>query len=482
MKKHLIHRDLCTRCGACFAADTSSILSKDSDGFPIHAKENDDPAISRLKNVCSGENWNYVEWLRQLYGTDAKYDPSSPDIGIHKAVFLLTSNDSRFREFGQSGGVTTTLLRYGMEKEIISAALAVRRPISKTGNPFSSEPFIARSIESLTEAAGSKYTICSTLELVRQISQEHDAFAITTLPCQTAGFRKLATELDPSLFDKCKIIIGPYCGLNMETIVGEELARAASIDPDKIHRFQNRGGQFPGETTFEEKTGKKHFVDRTAHRILYRMYSPLRCYTCTDFGNELADIAVADCWERDKDGFKYPEGAAYVICRTKRGLDYVRDALQKGYLQELPIDEAQVKKNWEPSFLYRKVRAHNRIRYWNKKGRYVPKLDYPLPSEFKPSHLADQIEMKAWQLFRIQWIRSLTLSCWLHLAKAPIGSYKNLIFEDCKKFLFTHTYDQHSLREYKNCMIRHISFFRQKISLSAMGSLVRKIKKMIPKI
>jgi coenzyme F420-reducing hydrogenase beta subunit len=457
---HLIPKELCTRCGACFAADSKGLLLKDSQGFPVHDSD-DFEYVDGLLRVCSGENWNYKELLKQQYGDDVKYDPGSPDIGQHLKIFLLSSSDTVWRDAGQSGGVTSTLLRFSFDSGKIDSALAVRRPNSEKGNPFSSEPYIARSSEELADSFGSKYTICSSLEAISTLAKESNAFAATLLPCQTVGLKRLANDWDVSLKEKCKLIIGPYCGLNMETEVGEAIANAAGVEAGDVFAFRNRGGRFPGETTLETKEGKEVYLDRTAHRILYRMHTPSRCYTCTDYGNELADISVADCWEMNKEGFRFPDGAAYVICRTERGLASVEDAIRAGYLLSHEVDGAAAQKRWRASFYHRKVRAHNRIRYWKRHGKPVPKPDYEMPPVFKESRISDFIEIWTWRLFRSKNLRKNGLRFWLWLAKAKVGSFRNLIFEDCKRYLFTHTYDQFNLRMYKHSVSNYLKWVKR---------------------
>jgi coenzyme F420-reducing hydrogenase beta subunit len=455
---YLISKELCTRCGACFAADRLNTLSKDEDGYPIInnlSAEN----IEELKKVCSGENWDFLSTLKKQYGDDAEYDPGRPDIGIHKKIFLLSSQDENWRTAGQSGGVTTTLLRFAMDTELIDAALLVRRPERPDGNPFTSEPYIASSVDDLAPSFGSKYTICSSLEMIKELSEKSDKFAATLLPCQTMGFHRLS-EKCLELKNKCKLIVGPYCGLNMEVEAGQAMAGSAGLSSEKVISFKNRGGTFPGKTQLKTNDGESLVIDRTAHRILYRMYTPLRCYTCTDYGNELADVVVADCWEAKKDGqFRYPEGAAYVICRTGRGLDTLKKAIAAGYFREHPINTDIVKKRWEASFYHRKVRAHNRIRYWEKKGVPTPKLDYPLPLPFKDSRIADTLEIQTWRLFRRKSFREKGLRLWLWLARSKPGSFRNLIFEDFKRYIFTHTYDQFRWKTYKVSLVGYKRWF-----------------------
>ena len=128
---YLIPKELCTRCGACFAADAKGVLSKDGEGFPIH-DTNDAEYLDGLLKVCSGENWNYKELLQQQYGDEIEYDPGSPDIGQHLKIYLLSSADKVWRDSGQSGGVTSTLLRHQFEKKKIDSALARMGSVCKS--------------------------------------------------------------------------------------------------------------------------------------------------------------------------------------------------------------------------------------------------------------------------------------------------------------------------------------------------------------
>jgi len=459
---HLIDRRLCTRCGACLAVSKNHDLQKDAQGFPVWTRAFSPQENHKYQSICSGGHWNYKELLTQQYGAAVRFDPCSPDIGHYLCVFLLTSKNASLRRNGQSGGVTTTLLGFAFDQGLIDAAVVVRRGQADAAGAFKSEPYIARSVSDLGASMGSKYTICPTLEAVGELRND-ERFAATLLPCQTVGLKRLMNDWKPDLAERCRLIIGPFCGLNMEEEAGRALARAANIDSDQVSTFANRGGAFPGKTTFQLLNGDYKYVDRTAHRILYRMFAPLRCYTCTDYGNELADIVVADCWERGASGFQYPEGAAYVICRTERGRQFVENAIAGSCVQNLPVDvEARIA-DWRPSFYHRKVRAHNRIRYWAERAVPVPKLDYPMPPPFEDSKWADRIEMASWRIFRHRRIRDWVLKWWVGLADAPQGSLRNLMFEDAKHYLFTHTYDQFTRHNATRSLRRYLSWIKRSI-------------------
>ena len=401
---YLIPKELCTRCGACFAADSNDVLSKDENGFPI-INQGKEFHREALLNVCTGENWNYRALLDFVHGPDHPYDPSTADKGRGIQVGIAYASDAGRMERGQSGGVSTTLFHAALAEGVIDGCLVVKRGDAKT--PFKSVPYIAKDTVALRAAAGSKYTICSSLKKLPELEAETSSYAVSLLPCQTAGFIRLKMEGQVDRDGQCKLIIGPFCGFNMEEGMGSELASSIGLDPSQVVGFANRAGEFPGRTLFEMKDGERVWLDRTAHRPLYRMFAPDRCFTCTDFGNELADISVADCWERGQHGdeYKYPKGAAWIIARTQRGQDFLKMAVDRGYLKfhETALDAND--QRWSQSFLHRKVRAFNRIHLMRENGILVPQFDHPVPPLNADYLKSDRTDLAFRSLFKNDRLR-----------------------------------------------------------------------------
>lgn len=412
----LISKDQCTRCGACSAV--SDEVQYDADGFPVTRDDLPEKERERLLSVCTGKNWNYKELLSGVHGEEVSksYDPSSPDFGTYSKLYICQSTSNESRSTGQSGGVSTSLIRAGLEFGVFETFLGVRRPAENLNRPFEAEPFIIKDTKDVDAAAGSKYAICHSLDLLRDLLKSGKTFGASFLPCQTAGFYQLAKEELAELKDSCRLIIGPFCGLNMESTVGSEIAKALRIDPADVVGFDNRAGEFPGATKLKMRNGDSVFVDRTAHRALYRMFSPNRCFSCTDFGNELADITIADCWIRSKgrNDFEYPDGAAYIVARTKRGEQFVEMAIAEGFLEVRRIPSAdELQKTWMESFIYRKVRAYNRIHQHKKIGWKTPSFDFPLPSYTKKFSKADNTELFVRRIFSNSFVRKWFLRWWM---------------------------------------------------------------------
>ena len=441
-KTYLIDKSLCSRCGACFAADKDAILSKDVMGFPI-LDGTTGVQKKELLNACTGRLWNYRELLDFVHGVDYPYVPSSPDKGSILRIGIAYAKKSDMREQGQSGGVSTTLLKSGLTSGLIDSVLGVRRPdqSNAASDPFKSEPFIARNADELRQAAGSKYTICSSLELLPELEATSEAYALSLLPCQTAGFQQMR-KLGQVSADKCKLIIGPFCGFNMEHTMGHEFASALEVDSKEVRGFANRAGKFPGQTRLELASGKFIYVDRTAHRPLYRMFSPDRCFTCTDFTNELADLSIADCWNRGPDqAYEYPEGAAWVLVRTQRGDDYLQAAIQSGELEFIETPHDANEKYWVESFRHRKVRAFNRVHLDQKAGKPVPEFDHPVPG-FDSTYLrSDQTDLYFRNLFKHPTIRKLFLKYWLSACRDGASSSALAV----KGYLSMHAFNHHAV-------------------------------------
>jgi coenzyme F420-reducing hydrogenase beta subunit/polysaccharide pyruvyl transferase WcaK-like protein len=472
--RNLINSNLCTRCGACFAADNTGALTKNIDGYPVF-KGDDGVERERLINLCSGWRWSYRALMDQVHGSHVSYDPSTPDIGCHLGIGIAYSTSRDAVEKGQSGGVTTTLLRMGLELRCFDACLGVTRPSADEGNPFLSVPKVIERPEDVALFAGSKYAICPSLELLPELAVNGRSFCMTLLPCQTAGFYQLARTVQNEYLEQCKLIIGPFCGLNMNWEVGKELVETMGLDPARVKRFANRGGQFPGVTTVEMIDGTVNYLDRTAHRALYRMFSPDRCFTCTDYGNELADISVADVWMKNQEGYVYPNGAAWLIARTPRGQQFIDLAVEKNYLEYKRVDGITCGENWRGAFEYRKLRAFNRIHQYAKAGIAVPEHDFPVPSYNEQYREADDVEMACRRIFKNRLVRKLFLRWWVRAARAVRADgrcfrFERRMFEVLRTKVFTH--------QANVVRLRHLPWLLAKY---VCADIVTKFKKITPK-
>jgi coenzyme F420 hydrogenase subunit beta len=441
MIQTLIPKDLCTRCGACFAADTNDVLAKDEEGFPV-IDSGCIPEQPHLLAACAGENWNYREILDYVRGQNYKYQPMQADKGQVLRMGIAYSSDSLLLGNGQSGGVSTTIFLAALNSGIIQKVGAVRRPLPGSArSPFVSEPFIASSKEELLSACGSKYSICSTLELIPDLENANAPYALSLLPCQTVGYHRLCMADIVKSAQRCKFIIGPFCGFNMEAKMGIEVAEALGLDSDSIEQFQNRSGEFPGITTFTTKDGNSVQLDRTAHRAFYRMYTPTRCFTCTDFTNELADISVADCWLYQNGNYKYPQGAAWVLVRTTRGLIALENAIKSSLLcfHEVPIDANDT--GWHESIMHRKVRTYGRIEELKKQGRFVPTFDYPIYPVSSAIRRSNRSDLFFIHVFRSSRIRKLFLSAWISIHRDSASRTAKEIATYLGRRVFTHRSD-----------------------------------------
>lgn len=137
-----IDRDKCTNCGLCYdccPGHTVSIMPKDFS------------PIGRFVECYSGHAAN----------EDVRYNSSS-------------------------GGLVTALLAYLVESKEIDGALVVRM---SEGNPLEPEAFIARTVEELIGASGSKYCPVPANTALKEIMEADGQYAVVGLPCHLHGVR-----------------------------------------------------------------------------------------------------------------------------------------------------------------------------------------------------------------------------------------------------------------------------------------------------
>jgi hypothetical protein len=110
------------------------------------------------------------------------------------------------------------------------------------------------------------------------------------------------------------------------------------------------------------------------------LYTQPRCWTCYDFGNELADVAVGDPWGRDAQGrYEFPGGHSLVIPRTGAGLALVDAARQEPRFCFEPVSPDYVIRVPQRYAEYRAQSTRRQLDILQSRGRPIPRYDRELP-------------------------------------------------------------------------------------------------------
>ncbi|GAG59857.1 unnamed protein product, partial [marine sediment metagenome] len=223
----------------------------------------------------------------------------------------------------------STLLIHALNTGLIDGALLTGRDEN-----WQPKPIIARTPEEVLAAAGSRYTIASSLLTYKDAIYEYELekLAFVGMPCQIQAARKL--QLWPPLsdkFGKFSLIIGLYCSSNysydlMRKTVQEELR----IPINDVKKIDISRGKF---LVYKKDGSVKEIPIKET-----KVHNWPSCQYCKDYTAEFADISVgsvgapADDWNS-------------VIIRSDIGIKLFNDAVDAGKITVADtIDLSKVEK------------------------------------------------------------------------------------------------------------------------------------------
>jgi len=332
----IVESRLCTGCGACASMAPDQLEMTDTlcegrrpvlrDGVSAH----DLPASAVA--VCPG-----IALDREDHPIEDGIDHAMlPVWGPIRTLWEGHATDDTIRARGSSGGVSTALALFAIEKLGYAGALHIR---ARRDAPVFNETVLSTSREDLLEATGSRYAPASPCEKLALIEEQDSPSVFIGKPCDVAAINK-ARKLRPELDRKLGLTIAFFCAGTPTTRGTHELLSKMGIDdPASVRSFRYRGNGWPGDTTaiVETPAGtieKKLSYEKSWGDVL-TAHKQWRCNLCADHTGEFADISVADAWHRPTEG---DAGRSIVIARTKRGEAFLRSAMDAGYVALEPCD------------------------------------------------------------------------------------------------------------------------------------------------
>ena len=257
-------------------------------------------------------------------------------VGVHHSCYIGYSGNDVVRQNASSGGLITSLLIYCFQNKLIDGALVLG--MSKD-NPLNTRPFIAKTIEDVLSAYGSKYCPSPSNAALKDILSQSGRFAVVGLPCHIHALRKLE-HLKPFLDTKVVLVLGLFCANNNTYLGTEYFLRNNHISTQNVAKIDYRGEGWPGKIVVTLKNGIRRVIPRgTTEPKWYRraLFSSAfhydfmvpRCLLCPDQTCQLADIAFGDPWLPQ---YLATEkiGQSLVIARNRRGLDLLHEAMEAG--------------------------------------------------------------------------------------------------------------------------------------------------------
>jgi coenzyme F420 hydrogenase subunit beta len=293
LKRDVIEKDFCTYCGACASFCEHLILN----GKP--ELKDDCPLINEnvLKcsengtcyDVCPMTETNITVLEKEFLNGDI-----DADFGI---VRELTAGKTPIE--GQDGGIVTSLLISGIEKEIFECAIVAER-----NDGFNATPIIAESEEDIIRSRGTKYIACPMVSKIGEaVKGGKRKIAIVGTPCEVRGIRKIQNVLLKNVPQIEITAIGLFCFESFfYDSLKEKTKSLLNVDLDEAEKTQITKGRYIVTVNGKEYSCKVSELDEAVRK---------NCLSCEDFTARLADISVGSVGS--------PDGFSTIIIRSEKG-------------------------------------------------------------------------------------------------------------------------------------------------------------------
>lgn len=324
---------LCLGCGLCETIDKGNckmILSEEGfyePKFSRHSNKQD-----MIKSVCPGINIrsNSEKSHKSIWGDVV-------------AVSNAWASDKDIRKSSSSGGVTSALAIYLLDKRLVDGILHVG---VADGTYLYNKLHVSRTKEEVLRFNSSRYAPAAVFNDIINIfeSTPNETFAIIGKPCDIAGIQNLL-RVYPQYKSKIKYFLSIFCA-GMPTYKATNKAISTFGRREEPVKLQYRGDGWPGyfTATYRDGSSCRMTYNESWGKILGRTLG-FRCKICPDGIGMLADISSGDSWNT-KDGypdFTEGDGRNFCFIRNVRGKSLFDDAVKDGYLQSEPLQVDEVK-------------------------------------------------------------------------------------------------------------------------------------------
>lgn len=275
-----------------------------------------------------------------------------PYWGQLRQVLTGYALDETTRYEGSSGGAISGLLIHALKTDLVDRVLHIA---PDPADPTRNVAVMSRSPEEILSRAGSRYTASSPLEHIEAALAEGGAMAFVGKPCDASALRQLARS-DERVNRHVPIVLSFFCGgIPSHAGVGRIL-ETMGVDPAEVREFRFRGRGWPGNAaaTTADRTVEMSYAESWGGHLSKEVQ--FRCKICPDAVGGVADIACADAWYGDDDGypsFEEQAGRSLIVTRTEAGDRLLESAIAAGAIAAEPLNPDEIEK-MQPSQARRK--------------------------------------------------------------------------------------------------------------------------------
>lgn len=337
---------LCTGCGLCAGVAPESIrMGVAPPGYSrpeVHGPVKE-RAERLIANACPG----------------ARVAPWPTDANLHaywgpwRGVFTGHAKDDAVRYRGSSGGALTALAIHALRSGAVDRVVHV---LPDPAHPARNILACSTNEADIVEGAGSRYSSSSPLASIDKMLFDGGALAFIGKPCDISALRRLGS-LDQRVGRHVRLMLSFFCAGISSHRAADKVIAAMGLAPGDVTAFRYRGNGWPGAAAATTRDGA---VARMSYAESWGGYLcnevQFRCKICPDAVGGVADIACADAWYGDENGyplFEELDGRSLILSRTAAGVAHLESAVAAGALEIQPLDIAEIDK-MQPGQTHRK--------------------------------------------------------------------------------------------------------------------------------
>ena len=359
-------KEYCSGCGLCKGMAGMELITEN--GF-LYPENIPDEQVEWLSEVCPVANVRSIGVSDNVWG-----DYQSLQIGY--------SADPEVRQKASSGGVTTTVACYLLDKGIVDGIIHVGQDEAE---PWNTRLFCSETPEQVRLRMGSRYAQSSPLSKMGEFLKTGKKYAFIGKPCDVRALRNFQ-NVNSQAKEQIVVALSFFCaGMPSET-ANLNLLNAFGMKKEDCVSLQYRGNGWPGSACAVDRDGNAHSMSYSDSwgKILGRDIK-ICCKFCMDGIGEFADIACADAWylKDNYPDFSEGEGRNLIFARTPLGQDILNQVVAAGLveIQEKEVQPAQVRL-MQPTQYNRKATMASKFAAMRLLGRALPKYSLRALSKY----------------------------------------------------------------------------------------------------
>jgi coenzyme F420 hydrogenase subunit beta len=285
--------DYCMACGACAGAAPAGAVTLEYDpscGMPRPRVHDVAAAQGLPRAICPGGGYPIIGLSRALFGETPQ---RTLELGAWRGLWAARSSEAGLCAQASSGGVMTAIAAHLLGQGLVQGVVVTRMAFGPAGP--APHTWIARSVDELLAAQGSKYCPVPALSILPEMARASGPLAFIGTPCQIAAVRLLQQQ-EAAWRETIRYTIGNFCGGFRDHRETLALIRRAGFDPARVVAFRYRGDGQPGSLYIEDDTGRSVRWAYPGYARKTGFIKHLRCRLCVDATAELADFACGDAW------------------------------------------------------------------------------------------------------------------------------------------------------------------------------------------